>query len=94
MLGNTETGWKCPGCSRCYAPWVPKCDTCGGVSGTITTIPCQHTWGSWTDMGVSCTKCGEFTEGSKVYDARYHDDQFSCNLSNCPICSKGGTQDV
>lgn len=24
-----NTGWRCPGCSSCYAPHITKCFTCG-----------------------------------------------------------------
>lgn len=23
-----STGWRCPGCGKCYAPWVASCGTC------------------------------------------------------------------
>jgi hypothetical protein len=26
--GSSAQGWQCPGCSKCYAPWVYKCDNC------------------------------------------------------------------
>jgi hypothetical protein len=26
---QAATGWQCPGCSRCYAPWMSTCDSCG-----------------------------------------------------------------
>ena len=22
------TGWTCPGCGHCYAPWIPECHHC------------------------------------------------------------------
>lgn len=25
----TPTGWRCPGCGRCYAPGMPACTACG-----------------------------------------------------------------
>lgn len=42
-----KTGWECPRCHRCYAPWVEECKHCGGsitsgtftVSGTATGTP-------------------------------------------------------
>ena len=24
-----NTGWKCPGCGRCYSPLTPQCFSCG-----------------------------------------------------------------
>lgn len=38
------TGWECPKCGRCYAPWVNSCDHCngevwGGITATISTPP-------------------------------------------------------
>jgi hypothetical protein len=56
-------GWKCPGCDACYAPFVPKCDTCGPhvkitINPTIQMPECEHTWGSARTNGVFCTICG------------------------------------
>ncbi len=57
-------GWKCPGCGTCYAPWVPKCDTCVGTSTTqwipssIVIQECEHVWGEPGTLGVTCDKCG------------------------------------
>jgi hypothetical protein len=36
-----NSGWKCPGCGRCYSPTTPQCFTCGqvGYSGTSTNPP-------------------------------------------------------
>lgn len=31
------TGWKCPGCGACYAPFVHKCQSCGPKATTTTT---------------------------------------------------------
>lgn len=91
MLGDTDnTGWKCPGCERCYAPWVLKCDTCGGTSETFV-VPaveeCQHVWGAQTTAGISCIKCGEL---SKMFDGTITicDKDVSCNVSNCSVCKE------
>ena len=28
MTDTTPTGWKCPGCGRCWAPYVEACGHC------------------------------------------------------------------
>lgn len=33
------TGWTCPKCGRCYAPWITECWPCNNVSVAMTTIP-------------------------------------------------------
>jgi hypothetical protein len=92
MLG--DTGWICPGCGRCYAPWVRTCDSCGVTTGTFT-IPkmeeCAHIWGIMTTMGQACTKCGQLDRGSEPHTNGGH---YNCNLSNCPVCGSGGTCNV
>lgn len=40
-MSTLSDGWKCPGCGACYAPWVLKCDSCGGGS-VVVTIGCPH----------------------------------------------------
>ena len=30
-------GWKCPGCGKCYAPWVYSCESCG--KNMVVTTP-------------------------------------------------------
>lgn len=32
------TGWRCPGCQRCYSPTVVECSRCGQV-GALSTVP-------------------------------------------------------
>jgi hypothetical protein len=30
VIGSlSQTGWRCPGCSRCYAPFISECSRCG-----------------------------------------------------------------
>jgi uncharacterized OB-fold protein len=33
------TGWKCPGCGACYAPFVSKCSNCGPQTVKTTAWP-------------------------------------------------------
>ena len=87
-----DTGWKCPECGRCYAPWVRTCDTCGGRMPTIPVSECQHVWGIMTTLGQACIECGQLDNRPRHYnDGKGHRN---CNISNCPICNnynKGGT---
>ncbi len=58
----TNMGWQCPGCNKCYAPWVFKCEDCGSGSG-FTVIhsnmtECPHIWGAQTTAGTFCINCG------------------------------------
>jgi len=43
MKKNNNEGWVCPKCGRVYAPWVEKCQYCGGNTITYTpfTCPCR-----------------------------------------------------
>lgn len=34
-----STGWCCPGCGRCYAPWVAVCVSCPAAVTAINTNP-------------------------------------------------------
>ncbi len=58
-------GWKCPGCGVCFAPFVLKCDTCGGDQinppGWVRlddVVECVHIWGAPQINGTFCTICG------------------------------------
>lgn len=44
MSKNETKGWICPKCGRVYAPWIDKCQYCGG--STITNMPptCPYQW--------------------------------------------------
>ena len=33
----TKRGWQCPGCGRCYAPWVTMCASCPRTFPAIAT---------------------------------------------------------
>lgn len=35
--GITNRGWQCPGCGRCYAPWVTICASCPRTFPAIAT---------------------------------------------------------
>ncbi len=61
-------GWQCPGCNRCFAPSVTKCDSCGPptytTNGTVETglfMQCEtHGW-TFTPE-TKCPVCaGEIT---------------------------------
>ena len=39
MIG-VNTGWRCPGCGTCYAPWVYECLRCAGSGAG--TVYCSH----------------------------------------------------
>lgn len=32
-------GWRCPGCGRCYAPFVSKCEQCGAFTSEPLQMP-------------------------------------------------------
>lgn len=42
-------GWRCPGCGRCYAPFIPQCESCN--PGNVQTT---------SSIGVTCGGCGSF----------------------------------
>lgn len=62
-INNMQTwswnvGWKCPGCSACYAPSVPQCWNCRGtqVVVTDTTGAPSGGWG-WAHAGPCQPGC-------------------------------------
>lgn len=45
MSKENKNGWICPKCGRVYAPWVDKCQYCGGSTITYTPPTCPyHGW--------------------------------------------------
>ena len=36
---GTPTGWRCPGCGRCYSPTQVFCFYCGGGNSRIINSP-------------------------------------------------------
>lgn len=58
-------GWMCPGCSRCFSPFVAQCPHCGqtgvatsGLGFYVQPPPCVHEF----DMNCtapSCRRCGQ-----------------------------------
>jgi len=44
MSKNETKGWICPKCGRVYAPWVDKCQYCGGSTITNTPPTCPYQW--------------------------------------------------
>lgn len=44
MNKNETKGWICPKCGRVYAPWVDKCQYCGGSTITYTPPTCPYQW--------------------------------------------------
>ncbi len=61
-------GWQCPGCNRCFAPSVSKCDSCGpatytsnGTNWSFTYLRCDK-HGYLHMPGTGCPVCsGEIT---------------------------------
>jgi hypothetical protein len=50
-------GWQCPGCDKCYAPWMPRCDDCGSkITFTDISGGCEHVYVQST-AGLTCGKC-------------------------------------
>ena len=47
MSKDETKGWICPKCQRVYAPWVDKCQYCGGSTITYTPPTCPYRW--WWD---------------------------------------------
>jgi hypothetical protein len=48
-------GWQCSKCDKCYAPWVPECESCNAmesVSVPFVYIPPTCTCGSSAGNGV------------------------------------------
>ena len=46
MSKNETKGWICPKCGRVYAPWIDKCQYCGGSTITTTPPTCPYYWWS------------------------------------------------
>lgn len=44
MSKENKNGWICPKCGRVYAPWVDKCQYCGGSTITYTPPTCPYQW--------------------------------------------------
>lgn len=44
MSKNETNGWVCPKCGRVYAPWIDKCQYCGGSTYTYTPPTCPYQW--------------------------------------------------
>ncbi len=42
MSKNKTEGWICPKCGRVYAPWIDKCQYCGGSTITYTPSTCPY----------------------------------------------------
>ena len=40
-----SSGWKCPGCGRCYAPWVAECRPCSPPTTTSQPYPAPYPHG-------------------------------------------------
>ena len=62
-MSKYETkGWICPKCGRVYAPWVDKCQYCGGSTITCTSPTCPY----WTAPNYSNTTwaCSNTTDKS------------------------------
>lgn len=47
MSKDETKGWICPKCGRVYAPWIDKCQYCGGSTITYTPPTCPYRW--WYD---------------------------------------------
>jgi hypothetical protein len=50
-----NSGWRCPGCGKCYSPLTPQCFTCGQPTYTSN----QTDWtkaASFTVMGKACNR--------------------------------------
>ena len=59
MVVSVPRGWQCPVCGRVYAPFMPMCSHCGGVTvgvdigkGDMTVLT------EWLDVFRTCGKCG------------------------------------
>jgi len=58
------TGWTCPKCGACYAPFIAECHRCNSPSpiqsstGT-TAFPCQHPSLVTDSAGQHCAYCGK-----------------------------------
>ena len=59
FVPDTNKGWECPRCHRCYAPWVPDCETCGKVAGTGSAIKSTGPGPMAEFVGVLCDTCNK-----------------------------------
>jgi hypothetical protein len=51
------SGWECPKCHRCYAPFVPECKACNDATQTTApSYPCPV----WRDHWM-CQPSGTLT---------------------------------
>lgn len=39
IVTQPNLGWQCPKCSRCFAPWMPKCDHCAAPNEATPATP-------------------------------------------------------
>ena len=53
MNKNETKGWICPKCGRVYAPWIDKCQYCGGSTITNTPPTCPYQW--WWNTPIYTT---------------------------------------
>ena len=57
---ESDKGWECPKCGRCYAPTVGRCMYCGPDEGRTVPRPYwpnfDTTDGSWPDFDWSKDK--------------------------------------
>lgn len=68
-VGTQQSGWKCPGCGACYAPWMYKCSDCppatasnDTLTGTGTSWPVCTLHARMYPPGGYCPMCaGEVT---------------------------------
>ena len=49
-----STGWKCPGCGACYAPWVAVCGNCKAITTPIPQPPTIPDPGIFPKPNITC----------------------------------------